>query len=419
MINEQTPRILIENHFRFLPCLLAEKVTKGKFKRYNYVKYISQRIAKSIAKGNGRIILSIPPRHGKSFLVSQWVPTWYLSLRPTHNVILTSYEADFAAQWGRLVRNIIDENQATLNISLAQDSSASNRWNTTQGGGMLTAGVGGPVTGRGGHLILVDDPVKNWEQATSEVYRQKTIEWFNSTLYTRLEPNGTIIVIMTRWHENDLAGYLLREHSDGWDEIRLPSIAEENDIMGRSIGEALNPERYDSEALSRIKTAIGSKMWNALYQQRPAAEEGNIIKRQWLKYYEKMPPINYFTEIIQSWDCTFTKKETSDFVVGTVWGRRGSEKYLLDIIRDRLGITDTMQAIKSLSMKWPQATLKLIENKANGPAIEEMLQKQISGLVLVEPMGDKVARLNAAAPQFEAGNVYLPAPVLCALWLLH
>jgi hypothetical protein len=145
---------------------------------------------------------------------------------------------------------------------------------------MVTAGIGGPITGRGGHVIIIDDPVKNWEQAMSESFRKKSIEWFNSTLYTRCEPGASIIVLMTLWHQEDLAGYLLSQHSDNWEEIRFPAIAEDNDILGRLPGQALCPERYDEAVLEGIRASLGSRMFASLYQQRPSAEEGNIFKRQ-------------------------------------------------------------------------------------------------------------------------------------------
>jgi len=395
------------------PDRLAEDLSKGRFKRYKHIQMLGRKLAQSISRGNARLVISIPPRHGKSWLISKWLPVWDLTLAPADNIILSSYEADFASQWGRQVRNLITENSDKLQIKLTEDSKAANRWNTPEGGGMVTAGIGGPITGRGGNLLIIDDPVKNWEQAVSDVYQRKTIDWFNSTLYTRAEPNASIILLMTRWHQNDLAGYLLSEHEDPWEEIRLPALAEEGDPLERKIGEALCPERYKAEDLHKIKLAVGSKMFNSLYQQRPTLEEGNIIKRQWLKFYMHA---SGFERTIITLDATFTKKADSDFVVLQTWGRRGSEKYHLDQIRDRMGITETIQALKSLSAKWPAATLKLIENKANGPAIEDLLKKELSGIVLWEPQGDKVSRANAVAPQYEAGNVYYPHPSI-APWV--
>lgn len=390
---------------------MAWELTKGSYVRYPHIEYVSRRLAQKLSRGNARIIVSLPPRHGKSWLISRWTPTWYLALNPDHNVILTSYEADFAATWGRSVRNTIQEHTIRLGVKLSQDSQAVDRWNTTKGGGMITAGVGGAITGRGGNLIIVDDPVKNWEQASSEVFRQRTIDWWGSTLRTRAEPGASIVVLATRWHERDLSGYLMSEENEirnEWEEIRLPAIAEDADPLGRTPGQALCPERYDVASLDEIKRSVGSRAWAALYQQSPAAAEGNLIKREWLRFYDNLP--ERFEEQIISVDATFTGKSTSDFVAMQVWGRFGARKYLLDQVHKQMGITDTISALISLCQKWKDANLKLIENKANGPAIEDLLSQKLSGIVLWEPQGDKTARVNVCAPQFEAGNVFFPLP---------
>ena len=400
--------------WRAMPCLMAQHLTQGRYQRFPHISFLSREISRSVAAGNARIIISMPPRHGKSWLTSLWTPVWFLSLSPDSNVILSSYEADFAAQWGRQVRNLIVEYGDRLDLHLTDDSKAANRWNTPQGGGMLTAGIGGPITGRGGNLIIVDDPVKNWEQAISETYRQKTIEWFDSTLYTRAEPGGSIVILMTRWHERDLAGYLIHEHPGDWKEIRLPAIAEENDPLGRKIGESLCPERFDVAALEKIRITLGSQMWNALYQQRPSAQEGNVFKRDWWKSYRALPA--RFDTIIQSWDMSFKDKSTSDFVVGQVWGKVGSNRYLIDQVRARMDFPTTVRALKTFSAKHPLSYTKLIEDKANGPAVIAMLKNEVSGLIAVEPYGSKEARAAAVTPEVEAGNVYLPDPSI-APWI--
>jgi predicted phage terminase large subunit-like protein len=278
---------------------------------------------------------------------------------------------------------------------------------------MIAVGVGGPITGRGADLAIIEDPVKNWEDAMSQKKRQTAIDWYQSTLHTRVEPNGAIICLQTRWHQRDLMGWVLSEENEArgeWTQINLPATAETNDAMGRSIGAALCPERFNEEALAKIKKAVGSRVWASLYQQRPSAEEGNIVKREHLRYYAVRP--EQCDEFIQSWDMSFTGKEDSDFVVGTCWARRGPIKFLIDRVRGQWGMNDTLKQVREFSIKHPYATLKLIENKANGPAIEDMLNKELSGILLWEPRGDKVSRLHACAPQFEAGNIMLPDPRL-------
>jgi predicted phage terminase large subunit-like protein len=410
MLNKEVEN-LSNDLWRMTPCRVGEKLSGGKFVRFKHIEYISRIIAQTVAHGNGRLIVSIPPRHGKSWLISTWTPPWFLGLCPDKSIILTSYEAEFASSWGRRVRDIIREHGEVLGVTLRDDSQASDRWQTTVGGGMITAGVGGPITGRGGDLIIIDDPVKNWQEATSEVQRKKAIEWFNSTLYTRAEPGASIIILMTRWHEDDLAGNLLGRHNDTWKEIRLPALAEDGDALGRPVGAALCPERYDEEALYSIQRTIGSRAWNALYQQRPSAEEGNIFKRQWWQFYDdfNLP----FEFLLQSWDLSFKETKTSDYVVGQVWGRIGGKFYLVDQVRARMDFPTTIRAIREMTAKFPNAMLKLIEDKANGPAIVDMLSGEIPGIVAVEPLGTKEARASAISPLVEAGNVYLPNPNRC------
>lgn len=398
-------------NWRASPALMAEHLTGGRFKRYAHTDFIDGRIAAAIARGNARLIVSVPPRHGKSWLISRFTPAWFLSLFPEKNVILASYEATFASSWGRLARNFIQEHEAELGIRLADDSQAMDRWHTRAGGGMITAGVGGAITGRGGDLLIVDDPVKNWEEADSATMRQKTIDWWGSTFYTRAEPGASILVLATRWHERDLSGYLMsdeNETSRDWTEIKLPALAEDADPMGRVVGQALCPERYDEAAMDKIRKSVGSRAWNALYQQRPSAAAGNIIKREHFRHWDRLP--DRMDEHLISLDATFTGKAKSDFVAMQYWGRCKADKYLIDQVYGRMGITDTIRALVEFSRKYPLAALKLIENKANGPAIEDILKHEVSGIVLWEPTGDKVARANAVAPQFESGNVYVPMP---------
>lgn len=418
------PAAIQNEAWRFHPACLASNVTDGKYVRYGHVEYLSQVLAPGLLKGGARYIIELPPRHGKSWLISKWTPAWYLSWRPYHNVLLASYEADFAATWGRAVRNVITD-YPRLGVQLTDDSTAADRWNTTEGGGMFTAGIGGPLTGRGGNLLLVDDYCKNSEQADSATYRKRAIDWWNTTFYTRAEPNASIVVLSTRWHEADLIGYLLspenETHKD-WTRIRLPALAEEKDLLGRYVGEAICPERYDEVELNKIKRAVGTRSWNALYQQRPSPEEGNIVKREWWQFYnhdglhgvEKLP--EEFDILIESWDLTFTDSKTSDFVVGIVWAKAGANCYLLDMVRGRMSFTETISAIEKLSRKWPQAEAKYVEQAANGFALIDSLKSKVSGLIAVKPLGSKVARANAVSPRIEAGNVWLPHPSI-APWV--
>lgn len=222
-------------------------------------------------------MVRMPPRHGKSELVSHWTPTWFEANWPTKNVLLASYEADYAASWGRKARdqfvNVTALSDGWLPGQMSPSRQATNDWGTTLGGYMATAGVGGPFTGKGFHLGICDDLIKNAEQAQSETYRRKTWEWFTSTFWTRREPEGVLIVIGTPWHRDDYLARL-RDWEEPVREVNLPAICEsENDPLGRRIGEALWPARFDEDELGRIQRAQGPYYWNALYQGRPSQHE--------------------------------------------------------------------------------------------------------------------------------------------------
>ena len=388
-----------------MPYTFAEVASGGRWLPYKHLKIISDAIVGVLPKG-GRLVVSIAPRHGKSELISKWLPTWYLDTYPNRRVILASYEADFAAHWGRQVRNWYENNQHQTNVRLRSDSNAADRWETTQGGSMITAGIGGAFTGRGGDLLIIDDPVKNWSEALSPTHRRKVVDWFLSTFYTRAEPGATIIVLMTRWHEQDLVGYLLKEHSDPWQELKMPAINE--------AGEALCPERFPIETLRSIQKSLGSVMWESLYQQNPVPIEGGIFKRHWFKFYLK-PPLD-FDEWLQSWDLPFDRSKTSSFASGQVWARKGADKYLIDEVHERVNFTEAAEAIRRLSAKWPQARTKIIENKANGPAIISALKSEIAGLIAWEPDGSKESRAISVSGEVEAGNIWLPHPTI-APWV--
>lgn len=357
-----------------------------------------------------RLMVFMPPRHGKSQVVSKKFPAWYLGRNPNNEIIITSYAADLAYDFSRMARNTLRDWGHLWDVQLAADSSAVGRWGINEhAGALMAAGVGGPITGRGAHVAIIDDPLKNWEDALSETIRQKVWDWYLTTLRTRLAPGGAIVLVMTRWHEDDLAGRLLAEASIGgekWEVISLAAEAEKDDPLGRKPGEWLWPERYPPAEYEDTKTALGTQKWVALYQQRPSPPEGSIIKRQWWQYYRE-PPAK-FDEIIQSWDCAFKDLSTSDFVVGQVWGRVGAEYYLLDQTRDRMDFPATLQAVRQLTSKWPRARAKLIEDKANGTAVIQVLKKEIPGIIAVEPQGGKEARASAVSPSIEAGNAYLP-----------
>ena len=386
----------------------------------------------------------MPPRHGKSEFISRYSTAWILGKFPDTRIILASYEADFAATWGRKSRDLLEEHGPSLfGIRVSGKSSAANRWDIEgHEGGMVTAGVNGPITGKGADIGIIDDPVKNDQEAMSVTYQERAWEWYRSTFRTRIQRDGAIILIMTRWHENDLAGKLLAaqdEEGEKWEVVSLPAIAEEGDLLGRSPGLSLCPDLFTKEALGNIKKAVGLFWWASLYQQRPSPAEGGILKRHWWKFWcypgqeDKLPPVTLrlpdsegggfisvkpvplpkrFDQLAQSWDMAFKDTKSSAYVAGQVWGRRQADKFLLDQLRDKMDFVVTVQAVETLTKKWPEARAKWVEDKANGPAVIATLKRKISGLIAVDPEGSKEARAYAVSPECESGNVFLPHPAV-------
>lgn len=394
------------------PAGLAYVVSGGRWKPARHLQLLSRKLSDLATGRIRRLIVSMPPRHGKSELCSHWFPIWLLNTWPDRRVILASFEADFAASWGRRVRNTILEHQDVLQVRLSSDSTAANRWETVHGGGMVTAGVGGSITGRGAELLIIDDPVKNAEEAYSETYRQRAWDWWTTTASTRLEPGASAMVIMTRWHDDDLAGRLLERAGNGgehWETVVLPALAEEDDPLGRAIGDALWPSRYTTEELLR-QQQVDPQAFAAMYQQCPVIKGGDIFDEAlWRRYAPSEIPVRFDT-MVQSWDLAFEGKSTSDWNVGAVWGRKGGQFWLLDLWRKRAPFDQVLREFKQLQERWPwrSANAKLLENKANGPALRAMASREIPGIIPIEPDRNKVQRAWAVQPYHAAGNLWIP-----------
>ena len=370
------------------------------------------------AKESPRLILTLPPRHGKSTILCQRFPVFHLGRYRNHEAVIATYGQALADDHSRAARQVRDfclEHGIWDHLKAKKNGKdTASQWETAGRGSVSAVGVGGPLTGRGAHVLIIDDPLKDAEEARSPTIRRKVWEWYTTTAYTRLAPGGGVLVCMTRWHEGDLVGQLLEEAKAGgdqWEVINYPAIAEEDETH-RSTGQALHPERYPLDRLESIASAVGSKAWASLYQQRPTAADGEVFRRGWFQHYTTTPAhqAELCDEIAISVDCTFKASARSDFVVLQVWGRRGAFRYLLDQTRGRMELPATQAALKALSAKWPQAALKLIEDKANGSALIQTLRSQVPGLVGYNPKASKEARAQTAAVQFESQQVWLPPP---------
>lgn len=363
------------------------------------------------------LCLSMPPQHGKSMLITQTYPSYYFMKNPNDKTIIISYGDDLARLFGRKNKEKIREFGAELfGYELGKNTDTDMDIKGHRGS-IISRGIMAGITGQSADLIIIDDPIKSAIEANSEVYRNRIWEEFLNSIYTRLSAKGKIVIIQTRWHEDDLIGRVMNELSDKSLYINIPLEAEENDPLGREPGDSLFPEiGKDKEWLESTKkvymTKEGQRSWLALYQGRPTAQDGNLVKRDYFKYYSIMP--EQFDQVLQSWDCTFKDSDGSDYVVGQVWGRKGPNKYLLDMVRARMGFPTTMNAILNMTRKWPQAYMKLIEDKANGSAIIQVLSRKVEGIMPVTPKESKLARVQSILPQIECGNVYLP---IGAAWL--
>ena len=416
------------------PAGLALATSSGRWRLAPHLDLIDKLIVDAVAgRAPSRLIIEVPPRHGKSELISRHTPAWFLGCFPDKRVLLATYGGDFAASWGRKNRDLLEEHGRGLyGIAVDQSSRASDRWDIADHeGGMGTAGVGGGITGKGADLFIIDDPVKDAEEAQSDIIRQRHWDWWQSTASTRLHPGAVVILLMTRWHEDDLAGRLLThfdedEDAEGeeWVEVRLPALAEPGDPLGRALDEALWPARFSAAWLRRKRHEIGDYWFNALYQGRPTALEGAILKLAYWSYYD--PALlealalgghwsgPTFKRIWQSWDTSLKEKTTSDFAVGQLWGQDLGERYLLRQTRARMGLGDTIQAVRDLTAWAIQHFGRLghhsvfMENAANGPEVMAVLRRELGTIIPVNQDRDKVSRAWSIEPLLRGGSVFVP-----------
>jgi predicted phage terminase large subunit-like protein len=408
------------------PADFAAGLSHGQWKPYPHVVHISNEIVNMIEHDScDLLIVEVTVRHGKTELCSRWTPAWYTA-KYRKPVGLSSYEADFAATHGRRVREIIKDVGPRFGLEIDETSRAANRWEVQGGGGMWTAGAGGPITGKGFFLGIVDDPIKNGEEANSAVMREHLWDWWQSTWITRREPGGKMLLIMSRWHVDDITGRLLKQAAAlgmRIKTIRMPAIAEEDDVLGRRPGEALCPERYDEEALAGIRKDVGPGPWMSLYQQRPVAQGGGMLKPEWLQHWtsETMGGETYYklgdqyildSELwrFSTMDTAYTRNRTSDYTVIATWGVAPTDPHslvLLNLQRRRVTHVDHAPMIldewNTMKPAWvgiekQMATLSVFDDVARQGVVVRWLT----------PDKNKVARAETAAALMEQGRVWVP-----------
>ena len=358
-----------------------------------------------------RLIINMPPRHTKSEFASYLFPAWMMGLRPNAKLMQVSHNAELSFRFGRKVRNLVDSEEYKKifsNVGLQQDSKAAGRWETSQGGEYFASGVGGAITGRGADILVIDDPHTE-QNVMSDSAMEKTYDWYVSGPRQRLQPGGSIVVVMTRWAQDDLTGRLLKAQSnagaDQWDVVQFPAIMDD--------GQPVWPEYWSLPELESVKASIPPQRWNAQYMQEPTSEEGAILKREWWRPWSgQMPYLDY---IIQSYDTAFSKKESADFSAITTWGVfRPTEDsppclMLIDAMKGRWDFPELKAVAMDQYTYWkPEAVV--IEAKASGtPLIHELRRTGIPVFDFVPGRGrDKVSRVNACAPVFASGHVFYP-----------
>lgn len=363
-----------------------------------------------------RLLVFMPPRAGKSYLVSKIFPAYYLLCHPDRFVGISSYAAALSYTYSRAAR----ESYLSWDGKLKEDAAMVSHWETIEGGGLWACGVGGPATGKGFSLGILDDPEKNAQEASSTTYQSQKREWWESTWTTRAEPEGALVVVQTRWNDGDLSGWLLdreKEDPEGWHICSMAAIMPEVppdypetctvEPDWRYPGEALCPERFGLDKLLAIKRRVGPYFWASMYQQSPAPLDGAIVKRGWIRWGH--PPIE--GEVVLSWDTAGSEKNIACPWVCTVWSVCGGDYYLLDVLRRQMDYPTGRRMCLAMMEKW-RPVVTLIENKATGQSLIQELRADPVGskysIIPVMPESNKTTRFSVQSGAFEGGRVFLP-----------
>lgn len=407
------------------PSLLAYYISMGKWHYAEHLQLIETKIFDLLKGKTKHLIVNMPPRHGKSEFISKYFPFWYLLNNPNKKIILVSYQAGIAEGWSRKIRDLFNNYGAKFGVRLNPSHNKSNSFDFIGYSGSLYAvGIGGALTGKGADLFIIDDPVKNDEEANSVVLRDKLWEWFNATALTRLEPDGHCIIVMTRWNEDDLTGRILSnsnvDFKMNWDLISLPAISQSNDLLGRKSGVALWEERFPIDKLLELKSQIGSYWFSSLYQQEPVPSGNTIFNRATFKYFDEFehyynlavsPTMNKQIlkenlTIMATSDLAISTNETADFTVFLIFGKTlEGDILILDVIRERFEFTSHLAMLNAIFAKY-RPILIGIENVQFQQALIQTAIKTGLPIKSLRADKDKVSRALAVASLIENGKVY-------------
>lgn len=406
----------ISQQWKLTPATFAHKISRGAWIASPHLRYISTRIAAGLARGNARIIISAPPRHGKSELTSVHTPTWVLERYPKNRIILAGYGADLSVGFSRRVRDTFqDENNwGLLNTRVRQDASRVDQFLTSEGGAMYAVGIGGPITGRGADVLLIDDYIKEIKEALSPTYRDYIWNWFVTTAFTRLEPGGSCIIIATRWHSDDLIGRILKNLAgENWEYIEIPAIAEEDDLLGRAVGAPLFPERYPIERLEELQRTLGNMFFKALFQQKPVDQTNKITDGGWIKVVPEIPHaerVMHEFKRARIWDLAATE-EGGDYTCGTLVSHNitTNHTYIENVIRKQMSPGEVEKKVKATAAADGYGVSIRIEREPGsaGKALVEHYKNILPGYDVKEvpTVNSKLVRAQPFLAACEAGGV--------------
>lgn len=397
--------------------IVYSTLTDPSYRPNRFHRYLARRLEAAVERGHGRIIIQAPPQHGKSTLISRKLPAWILGRDPEKPIISASYGDALVTYNGSCVRDIINS-EAHKRIFPKSEIAAGPKddFYLTEGGHYLGITIRGGGTGFGAKYFIIDDPIKNRMEAESYTFRKHLQEWYQSVVYTRLTENAVLIIMHTRWHEDDLAGWLQTEHAqEKWEVINLPALAEDDDILERAYGEALVPQRFSEEALHKIRVAIGPRDWSALYQGRPQPKGGSVFRKEWIRHYDA-------THIMKAvWsmnryiiiDPARTQKRNSDHTaMGVIGLHVDGNYYLLDAVYDRLTLRQRAEALLELHRKWRPLAVgyKKTGHEQDIEYVEELQNRENYRfpVISLSESGSKEGRIERLAPDFEENRFWLP-----------
>lgn len=423
----QLARIELARRFRleaqYPDALTFSKALDGRTVSTPALRLLSAELTAALRPGSrARLIVTIPPQEGKTSL-SRAAILRELAIHPDQRMVLVSYGLDLARSNSRQIREDLVTHGSWLGIKPKHGHATVTTWGLEgYRGGVKAAAPASALVGHPADAMVIDDPFSGAAEADSADRREAVWKFWTGTAANRLSPGAPVALIMTRWHDDDLAGRLKRYSAQPWRVLNIPAQCTDpsTDPLGRKEGEyLLSAQGRDTADWETRKAEAGPRVWQALFQGNPQSDAGNVLRREWWQRYAALPLtvdaegrhwLTGFDEVLQSWDLTFKATDASDYVVGQVWARRGTALYLVDQVRARMDYPAQVSAIQTLRAKWPQTGAVLIEDKANGSAVISTLAPLIPGIIAINPTDSKFTRAAAVSPFVAAKNAHVPNP---------